>query len=107
MFKAGTVVLVPFPFTDLSGSKVRPALIISRSLPGDDVTVLFISSKGSISGKYDVLVAPSKLNGLKAPSCIRCSKLATLDKKMILGELGILENKHVAVVSKKLRQILI
>jgi mRNA interferase MazF len=41
----GTVVLTPFPFTDLSGAKVRPAVIISRSdRAGDDVILAFVSS---------------------------------------------------------------
>ena len=40
--KRGTVVLTPFPFTDLSGQKVRPALVVSRSdRPGSDVLLAF------------------------------------------------------------------
>ena len=44
--KRGTVVLTPFPFTDLSGQKVRPALVVSRSdRPDPDVLLAFITSK--------------------------------------------------------------
>ena len=43
--KRGTVVLTPFPFTDLSGTKVRPAVVVSPSdRPGEDVILAFISS---------------------------------------------------------------
>ncbi|MBI2115777.1 MAG: type II toxin-antitoxin system PemK/MazF family toxin [candidate division NC10 bacterium] len=43
--RRGTVVLTPFPFTDLSGAKVRPAVVVSRSdRPGDDVILAFVSS---------------------------------------------------------------
>lgn len=108
MYKAGTIVLIPFPFTDLSGSKVRPALIVSNPPQGDDIVVVFLSSKGaSGANKYDLKVDASKENGLKASSIIRCAKIATLDKKMILGELGALESKYIKLVGKNLRQILI
>jgi len=43
--RRGTVVLTPFPFTDLTGAKVRPAVVISRTdRPGDDVILAFVSS---------------------------------------------------------------
>ena len=45
MFK-GKIVLIPFPFTDLSGSKVRPAIILSNNKKGEDCLVAFISSLG-------------------------------------------------------------
>lgn len=52
MFKAGTIVLVNFPFTDLQSSKVRPALVITKK--GDDVIILGIFSK-SMDEKGDVI----------------------------------------------------
>ena len=95
--------LVPFPFTDLSGTKVRPAVIISHNLPGDDVVVVFISTKQSRAEKYDVRIMQSASNGLKLASTIKCTKLATLDKKIILGELGQLSKTDFAKVDQKLK----
>src|SRR3989338_952000 len=42
--KRGDVILVPFPFTDLSSTKVRPAVIVSADPQEDDVIIAFISS---------------------------------------------------------------
>jgi len=98
MYKVGTIVLVPFPFTDLSGDKVRPALILSNNKTGDDVTVCFLSSvipKKILSAEIFVNEKSSdfKTTGLKSSSVIKVTKLATLDKKVILGEIGILSIK--------------
>jgi mRNA interferase MazF len=89
MYKKGTIILVPFPFTDLTGNKVRPAVIISKEKIGSDVVVVFITSQAKLKEKYLVLIKPEAENGLKVPSKIVCSKIATLDAKIVLGELGV------------------
>lgn len=105
MYKKGTVVLVPFPFTDLSGNKVRPALIASQSVSGDDIVVLFITSVKGKSELFDVSLASSKTNGLKVSSRIKCAKIATLDKKIVLGELGAISEAEEKAVNEKLRKL--
>jgi len=45
MFEQGNVILIPFPYSDLTGSKKRPALIISNSnLKGEDKICCLITS---------------------------------------------------------------
>lgn len=95
MFEFGSIVLVPFPFTNLTSAKLRPALVISSNLKAKDVVVAFISSQQKI--KSGVLVTSDmkefSKSGLKVDSLIRFDKLATLNKKIILGQLGILPIK--------------
>jgi hypothetical protein len=43
-FVKGDVVIIPFPFTDLSGNKKRPAFVVA-DLSGDDIIVCQITSK--------------------------------------------------------------
>lgn len=105
MYKQGTVVLTPFPFTDLSGDKVRPAIIVSSNLKGTDVIVVFITSKKKGSSPHTTAIAPTGTNGLKTPSMAVCSKIATLDKKVILGELGTLDESDRAAVQKALAAV--
>ena len=99
----GTIVLVPFPFTDLSGNKVRPALVLFNSNVSEDCIVAFISSvKQKTINSLSVRVKMSQSNGLRSDSIIRVDKLATLQKKIVLGELGKLELNAVSEVNKKL-----
>ena len=96
--------LVPFPFTDLSAAKVRPAVVLSVKPTRSDVILAFISSKLR-QGEYDVEIAPSTINGLKMPSVIICSKLATLEKAVLLGELGLIEKDILKQIKAKLKLI--
>jgi len=102
MSKKGDIILIPFPFTDLKSSKVRPALVIGSQ--GGDVIVLFITSAYKGSSEVTVTVAKSDINGLKDDSRIIVSKIATLDKKMILGKLGVVDSRHLLQINTKLKK---
>ena len=81
----GKIVLIPFPFTDLSGHKVRPALVLHNQKSGEDCIVSFISSVAEKKlGLFDIAAASSEQNGLKTDSVINVNKIATLQKKIIL-----------------------
>ena len=101
----GTIVLVPFPFTDLAGHKVRPALVLHVSR-GEDCVLAFVSS--GLSKKryqFDVLIRASNKNGLKCDSIIKGDKLATLQKKVVLGELGTAEPAAMKAVDQAIRKL--
>jgi len=100
----GDIVLIPFPFTDLTGNKNRPAVILIES--EDDVTVCFITTQLKWQSEYDIAVQHTVLNGLKKPSLIRLSKLATLDKELIIGRLGVLDIHYTDLVNKNLIRLL-
>jgi mRNA interferase MazF len=99
----GDIVLIPFPFTDLSGLKNRPALIL---VDGEsDITVSFITTQLKWKEDLDVKIDPTLTNGLKVTSLIRLSKLATIDKDLVLGELGKLSKDELNYVDKSLVKI--
>ncbi len=97
----GDLVLIPFPFTDLSGSKVRPALVLA--VTALDVTLAFITTQLQWQEPTDVVLQPTQLNGLKKQSLIRLSKLATLDRQLAQGRLGEVSAQELAVVHQHLR----
>ncbi len=107
MLKRGDIVLIPFPFSDLSGQKIRPAIVLSKNSKAHDVILIFITSKAKLS-KNDVVVPvyPSIQNGLKVHSLIVCDKIATLDKKTILGSIGTLESATLIKIDTYLKQVL-
>jgi len=75
MFPFGSIVLARFPFTDLSGDKRRPALVVSRdNHRRSDLVVCFITSVPR-KGFDMAAIAASPDTGLKVPSVVRFDKL--------------------------------
>ncbi len=88
----GDLVLVQFPFTDLSAQKLRPALIVGR-VTGDDVIVAFISSRISrCDPRAEHVLDPTenefRATGLKGRSLIRLNKVATLHRALSAAAWG-------------------
>jgi mRNA interferase MazF len=100
----GDIVLIPFPFTDLSSNKNRPAIILIVS--DEDVTVCFLTTQLKWNSEFDISVKPSEINGLKKESIIRLNKLATIDKELILGRIGVLEPSYIDLLNQNLIMIL-
>ena len=98
--KKGSVVLIPFPFTDLQGSKVRPAVVLTSN--NLDVTICFITSELKWKTEHDVFVFPSASSGIKVPSLVRVGKIATIDTSLVLGVLGELANDEIAELNNGL-----
>ncbi|HET8828204.1 MAG TPA: type II toxin-antitoxin system PemK/MazF family toxin [Pelobium sp.] len=100
----GNIVLISFPFTDLTGKKMRPAVILTEDK--FDVTVCFITSQVGWQEPTDLLLSPNNVNGLKKQSLIRISKIATLEKSLVKGILGKLSESEILELNKKLVQLL-
>ena len=81
----GDVVLISFPFTDLSGSKLRPAAILAET--DLDLTICFITTQLQWQEAADVQLLPTTFNVLRKQSLIRKSKIAKVFAKGLLGEL--------------------
>ena len=111
--KRGTLVLTKFPFTDLSSSKRRPAVIISRVSPAKpDVIVAFISSViPSKLSKTDFVLDVDHKNfletGLMKKSVFKMDKIATLNKSIFSGELGYLPAELFSELESRLKVALV
>jgi mRNA interferase MazF len=97
----GDIVLITFPFTDLSGTKLRPAVVLADT--SLDLTVCFITTQLGFQEKTDILLQPSQTNGLRRQSLIRSSKIATLDKSLAKGLLGRLSQAEIVQLNTNLK----
>ena len=99
----GDIVLITFPFTDLSGTKLRPAVVLASN--NLDITVCFITSQTQWQETSDFILTPSIMNGLKKPSLLRTSKIATLDNTLAKGLLGRLNTSEMEILNINLKKI--
>jgi mRNA interferase MazF len=104
------IVLVPFPFDDLSSSKVRPAVCLTDEIkPYGHIVVAFITSNISNPAATDLVIPSSdpefKTTGLKVASTVRLHRLMTVSKTIFLRHLGELSPAHIIAVEKNLRDV--
>ena len=102
--RKGDIVLIPFPFTDLRGIKNRPALVLYVAL--HDVTVAFITSQLIQQEPFDIAIKPNTINGLKVDSIVKLGKIATIEKSLVIGKMGLLNSSEIATINKNLIHIL-
>ncbi|MEW5986605.1 MAG: type II toxin-antitoxin system PemK/MazF family toxin [Chloroflexota bacterium] len=105
-FVKGDVVVTPFPFSDLSDSKKRPALVVA-TLTGDDLILCQITGQ-SVSDGYAIPVATTDFvtGTLKKSSNIRPNRLFTADANIILYRAGTLATAKMQEVIAKIIQII-
>jgi mRNA interferase MazF len=107
----GKVVLVPFPFDDLSAAKVRAAVCLTEPIgPYRHVVLAFITSRepDSLLGtdvRLDSGTVDFVATGLRVSSTLRLHRLVTVSAGTIVRELGELSPAIQAEVDTKLRQL--
>lgn len=107
-FDQWAVVVVPFPFTDRSATRRRPAVVVSRpevlgASVGQSVLAM-ITSAGHRAWPLDVALTDLNAAGLAAPSVVRM-KLFTLDDRLVQRRAGSLGPADRAAVAESLRAL--
>ncbi|HXR06701.1 MAG TPA: type II toxin-antitoxin system PemK/MazF family toxin [Candidatus Acidoferrum sp.] len=110
-FKRGDVILVYFPFTDLSSTKQRPALVVSSdalNAASEDVLVVAISSQvpGRLTSE-EFMIPPGDLAscGLPKPSIVRLAKLASLHRQLVIKRIGSMPEPVLRRILAQIRQM--
>jgi mRNA interferase MazF len=91
--KTGDVILIPFPFSELTQTKLRPAVVICET--SDHYADLVLAAITSVLHeplfKNEIRLEPNLENGLRVPSILRCDRIMTLKKETLhirIGRLG-------------------
>lgn len=113
MIKKCDIVLIQFPFTDLTSQKVRPALVVSSNQynnKSQDALFLLITTNTKNQFFCDYLVDASHPEfpgtGLRYPSLFKCDRLVTLSQSIAQRRLGVAGNKILESVERMLLDIL-
>lgn len=110
--KQRDIVLVPFPFSDQSGQKVRPALIVSNkgfNTTGEDIVVCAITSIVK-SNPYSVLISQNDLEKgiLYEPSVVKVENTFKIQKLLIIKSIGSIKStvwiKVVQAINKLVKE---
>jgi mRNA interferase MazF len=104
-FVKGDVVVVPFPFSNLSQAKRRPALVVV-DLEGDDIILCQITSQLN-KDNYSIIVNENdfKQGNLKQLSNIRPNRIFTADTSIILYKVGTLNGRMIDRVIDKIIEL--
>lgn len=109
--KRGDVVDVDWPFSDRTGSKVRPAVVVQadflNGLIDDTLLVQVTSSRFGIPGT-EVSLDPAieTMSGLTRPCVANCVNLLTLDQALVVRTVGYLSAKSVREIEQCLKAVL-
>ncbi len=106
----GDIVLVPFPFTNYSQTKLRPAVVLWSDNTGQDVTLCFVSSQNIDTLKVEEFILNIKDSeflgtGLKVASKVKVARIATLERRIITRRLGKLGFNQTQQLNLSLKQV--
>ncbi|MCL2010766.1 MAG: type II toxin-antitoxin system PemK/MazF family toxin [Synergistaceae bacterium] len=101
----GDIIVVPFPFSDLSTSKRRPAIVLA-GLIGNDLILSQITSR-NVSDSMSIAIDPDDVtsSALSVTSNIRPNKLFTADESIVLYKIGALKASKLKAVLTKVIEI--
>jgi len=102
-YAAGDLLLLSFPFTDVTAAKRRPALVLI-DLGDDDIVVARVTSQLAHTS-FDVGLVDWQREGLLFPSVVRVHKVATLEKQLVERKLGKLTRRDWNEVRAIIRQL--
>lgn len=107
-FEFGDVVLVPFPFTDQSQAKKRPAVVVSSAAYNaarPDVIVMAVTSQLRPENRFDIPLQDWQQAKLLKPSVAK-PVIATIEQSLIIRQLGKLSVEDRKVLAESLKAML-
>lgn len=105
LYKQGDIVLLPFPFTDLTQSKNRPAIIVAQKASrNNDFIVAKITSNIHRDSESFLLNTSDIIGTLPAISEVRCNELMTIAQRRIIKKYATLEKEPLKTLCDKIKR---
>ena len=105
MYEQKDIILIPFPYSDLTGSKKRPALIISnQKLNKSDDRICCLITSNIRSDDIEIKKENSKEGTLPFKSALRLYRLFTIDKRIIIKKLCTINNNFYENIIKQINE---
>jgi len=105
-FVKGDVVVVPFPFSDLSASKRRPALVLAKASENELILAQITSKSFFDSYAIEIDSSSFESGGLNVLSNIRTNKLFTAERRILLYKAGALKQEKMTETIKVIVELL-
>ena len=107
-FSKGDIVIIPVPFTDNKGYKLRPAVVISNDTihQTGDVVIVQITSKLKQDNLSITLSNEDMTEGLPVQSYIRVHKIFVLEQSLIKGKVSSLKNAKYQELIQRINQFI-
>jgi len=102
-YSRGEVVLVRYPFSDLSGSKIRPAIIVNALHSSQDVFILPLTSKTKTLLTGEFILKDWNKAGLNIETAVKRG-IYTIHKNLVVRRVGRLTDSDLKGLDQALRQ---
>ena len=101
-YSKNEVILLRYPFSNLSGSKVRPAIVVNAPHISQDVVIVPLTSKVSSLLTGEFVLSDWKAAGLNVPSAAKRG-LYTVHQSLIMQSIGKLSDADASSLENSLR----
>ncbi len=104
------LLLIPFPFSDQSGRKVRPVIVISNNEfneNSEDIIVVGVTSN-IVKDKYTILLTNKEIEEGKLITrcCVKTENILKIDKELIIKKIGKIKKDTLRKIVNKIIEIL-
>ena len=105
--KTGDIILLPFPFAELTNKKVRPGVFVceTKDKYRDIVVCASSSVVPDFAGPNEILLPRDRENMLRADSVIKVDRVVTVKGRDVIAELGTLDNRTLETFRETFKQL--
>ena len=98
-YNRGAIILIPFPFSDQSSSKIRPAVVANPEYPSDDLLIVAVTSVGEMLRPGEFAIQFWREAGLIHPSFVKRA-VASIASGLVRKQLGSLREMDLKQLDK-------